>query len=75
MKNIEKRAIEEKIKEKFTGTNNAGQFMLVFNDNKENGVTVSRLSEDSQDRRFETLLKTTRELSLRKFLIWSTSVR
>lgn len=57
----EKRAIEEKIREKFTGTNNAGQFMLVFNDNKENGVTVSRLSEDSQDRRFETLLKTTRE--------------
>lgn len=57
----EKRNIENKIREKFTGTDNAGQFMLVFNDNKENGVTVNRLAEDSQDDKFQTLLKSTRD--------------
>lgn len=57
----EKREIENKIREKFTGTNNAGQFMLVFNDNKENGLTFQRLADDNQDKKFETLLKTTRD--------------
>ena len=57
----EKRRIENKIREKFSGTDNAGQFMLVFNDNSENGVTITRLAEDSQDKKFETLSKDTRD--------------
>ena len=39
--------IERRIKEKFTGTDNAGKFMVSFNDSKDNGVTVERIQDDS----------------------------
>lgn len=49
--------IEKAINEKFTGSENAGRFMLVFNDNKENGVTVERLSTDDYDERYSSMAK------------------
>ena len=52
-------AIERRIKEKFTGTDNAGKFMVSFNDSKENGVTVERIQDDSFDQKYEALRQST----------------
>lgn len=47
--------IERKVKAKFTGADNAGKFMLAFNDSKENGVTVERIQDDNFDKKYESL--------------------
>lgn len=57
----EKKQIEKKMKDKFSGADNAGRFMLIFNNDKEHDVTVARLSEDNMDQKFQTLAKSTRE--------------
>ena len=57
----EKRLIEKKLNEKFSGANNAGKFMLVFNNNKDSAVSIERLAEDNYDKKFETLAKSTKE--------------
>ena len=56
-----KRSIENRLNEKFSGAKNAGKNIIVFNDNKDNAVTIERLSEDNFDKKFETLAKSTRE--------------
>lgn len=50
------RKIEKSIEEKFTGSKGQ-RFMLIFNDSKEQQVTVSRLTNDNLDQKFETLQK------------------
>lgn len=50
-----KKELERKIKEKFCGDENAGGFLLVFNDSKENGVTVERIQDDQFDKKYEAL--------------------
>lgn len=47
--------IERKVKAKFTGAENAGKFMLAFNDSKDNGVTVERIDDDNFDKKYESL--------------------
>lgn len=47
--------IERKVKQKFAGADNAGKFLIAFNDSKENGVTVERIQDDSFDKKYETL--------------------
>lgn len=47
--------IERKVKEKFSGADNAGKFILSFNDSKENGVTVERIADDNFDKKYESL--------------------
>ena len=47
--------IERKVKDKFTGADNAGKFMLAFNDSKDNGVTVERIQDDNFDKKYENL--------------------
>jgi capsid portal protein len=47
--------IEREIKEKFSGADNAGKFMTVFNDSKENALTVERIAEDSFDEKYQSL--------------------
>lgn len=47
--------IERKVKAKFTGADNAGKFMLAFNDSKDNGVTVERIQDDNFDKKYESL--------------------
>ena len=47
--------IEKKIKEKFSGADNAGKFMVAFNDSKDNGVTVERIQDDNFDKKYESL--------------------
>lgn len=51
--------IERKISDKFSGADNAGKFILTFNNNKESAVTVERLNEDNMDAKFQTLSKST----------------
>ena len=52
-----KREVERKFKEKFAGTNNAGKFLLNFNDNKDTEMTVARLQSDDFDKRYNQLAK------------------
>ena len=40
----DQRKIEQKIKQKFTGSSNAGRFVLAFNDSKENAATIETVS-------------------------------
>lgn len=51
--------IEDKIKEKFSGSSNAGKFLLVFNDGKDNAVTVERIQDDNFDKKYEALRNST----------------
>lgn len=44
--------IEGKLQKKFGGTENANKFMLVFNESKDNDVTVQRLESDNSDQKF-----------------------
>ena len=55
----EQKDIEKRLKDKFSGADNAGKFMVSFNDSKENAVTVERLAEDKMDEKFQTLSKST----------------
>ena len=50
----ERSIIESKIKEKFSGSSNAGRFILSFNDNNESGATVEpvQLSDAHQQYQF-----------------------
>lgn len=57
----QKKMIEKKLNDKFSGANNAGKNMIVFNNSKEEAVTIERLGEDNFDKKFETLSKSTRE--------------
>lgn len=50
-----KKELEKKVADKFCGDENAGKFLLVFNDSKENGVTVERIQDDQFDKKYEAL--------------------
>ena len=54
-----KKDIEKKIKNKFSGADNGGKFLVSFNDSKENGVEVVRLQDDNTDKKYEQLRKDT----------------
>ena len=47
--------IEEKIKEKFTGTKNATKIMLSFNDDTEHATTIERLADEGNVDIYNTL--------------------
>lgn len=47
--------IEGKIKAKFGGADNAGKFLVAFNDSKDNGVTVERIQDDNFDKKYNSL--------------------
>lgn len=51
--------IERKIRDKFSGADNAGKFLLAFNDSKENGVTVERIQDDNFDKKYDALREST----------------
>lgn len=56
----DKDEIERSIQEKFTGSENAGRFLLCFNDNKDSAVTVERLGTDDYDERYASMAKRVR---------------
>ena len=49
--------IEERIKEKFTGTKNASKILLSFNDNTEHSTTFERLADDGNIDVYQNLSK------------------
>lgn len=51
--------IEKNVREKFSGEQNAGRFVLSFNNGKDNETTVQRLGTDDFDKRYESLAKKT----------------
>ena len=53
----QKKEIEKNIVEKFTGSDNAGRFVLSFNNTRDNQTTIQRLGEDSFDERYQALEK------------------
>ena len=55
----EKKKIERKIAEKFSGSNNAGRFMLNFVDDPEHGVKIERLTDDKNDQKYKDLSEST----------------
>lgn len=57
----EKAEIEKNIQEKFSGAENAGRFILSFNNGKDNATTIERLSSDDFDKRYESLSKKTQQ--------------
>jgi DNA-binding MarR family transcriptional regulator len=54
----EQEEIERQIKDKFTGTDNAGSFVLNFADSRERGIEIQRLNGNDDDKRFDILNKT-----------------
>ena len=52
-------AIEQKIKDKFAGADNAGKFLVAFNESKENGITVERIADDNFDKKYDALRTST----------------
>lgn len=53
--------IERLFKDKFSGSKNAGKFMLSFNDNKENEPSIIDLSGTELDKHFDLLNKTVQQ--------------
>lgn len=53
--------IEADVYEKFTGSENAGRFLLNFCNGKDNAATVERLGTDDFDKRYESLEKKTQK--------------
>lgn len=50
----EKARIEKRIEEKFTGTTGK-KFLIVYNDNKDDAVTIEKLDSDNLDEKFKDL--------------------
>lgn len=56
-----KARIETAFKTKFCGTNNAGSFMLLFNESKDNAAEVTKIQDDNFDKKYDTLSKAVKE--------------
>lgn len=54
-------AIEQKLKKKFTGTDNTGKLILLFSDSKEKEPTVLHLTPSDMDKQFDILNKTVQQ--------------
>lgn len=57
----EKSDVERRLKQKFSGSDNAGKFVLVFADSKEKGVEVIDITPSDLDKQFELLNKTAQQ--------------
>lgn len=57
----ERERIEDGIIDKHTGSSNAGNVVLTFNQDKDHAVTIERLQTDDLDIRYNTLATKTRE--------------
>ncbi|MBQ3414507.1 MAG: phage portal protein [Clostridia bacterium] len=53
--------VEKLVTKKFTGTANAGRFMLAFNNGKDNAVTVEKFNDDNFDKKYDLLAKKTKD--------------
>lgn len=53
--------IEKAFKEKFCGTDNAGSFLLLFNESKENACEIAKIQDDKFDLKYDALSKSVKE--------------
>jgi DNA-binding CsgD family transcriptional regulator len=53
-----KREIERRFEKKFSGAENAGKFVMIFNTNKDKSVNITDLSASELDKQFDLLNKT-----------------
>ncbi len=53
--------IERQIKRKFSGTDNAGRFVVTFNDDVSKAPTLEPLTPSDMDKQFEILNKTVQQ--------------
>jgi len=53
-----KREIERRFEKKFSGAENAGKFVMIFNTNKDKSVNITDLSANELDKQFDILNKT-----------------
>lgn len=56
-----KARIEKDVKEKFCGTDNAGSFLLLFNESKENACEIAKIQDDKFDLKYDALSKSVKE--------------
>jgi len=56
-----KARIEKDVKEKFCGTDNAGSFLLLFNESKENACEIAKIQDDGFDKKYDALAKSVKE--------------
>ena len=56
-----KARIEKDVKEKFCGTDNAGSFLLLFNDSKDNACEIAKIQDDKFDEKYQFLAKSVKE--------------
>lgn len=54
-----KHEMEKDIAEKFCGDDNAGKFLLMFNESKDAGVTIERIQDDQFDKKYDALKTST----------------
>lgn len=63
----EQREIEELINEKFSGSSNAGKFLLSFNESKENSMTIDSVPDENYDQKYLSLKTTSTESLMTAF--------
>ena len=56
-----KERINNDVRSKFCGTNNAGAFLLLFNDSKENAAEIVKIQDDKFDLKYQELAKSVKE--------------
>ena len=56
-----KARIEKDVKEKFCGTDNAGSFLLLFNESKDNACEIAKIQDDKFDEKYQSLTKSVKE--------------
>ena len=56
-----KARIEKDVKEKFCGTDNAGSFLLLFNDSKDTACEIAKIQDDKFDLKYDALAKSVKE--------------
>lgn len=66
--------IEQKLTEKFVGSENAARLLVSFNDDVAHATKLERLSEDNFDSKYDALSKSTRENILTAFRVSSALV-
>lgn len=63
----EQHVLEELIKDKFTGSGNAGKFILSFNENKDSAADIVSVPSDNYDTKYIQLKETATEALLTSF--------
>lgn len=64
---VQQEEIERRIQEKFSGSENSGRILIMYNEGKENAATIEKLNDDSVDEKYIQLSKRTKEVIFTSF--------